>query len=93
MFNKIKYYYKLLNLYWDIKQISGVMVIATIGLVFATYTLRDLFPLLLLVTLWSTSSFTILHSWFTRIKPAIKEVEKEIKLEEKYSFMIKRFTK
>jgi archaellum biogenesis protein FlaJ (TadC family) len=31
--------------------------------------------------------------WFARIEPMIKEVKKEIELEEKYSFFINRFDK
>lgn len=91
---KIKYIFGMLNIYWDVKRIVQPLILMTLLLPFLIFISGDVaLPIAMISTVWLISIVVITISWFTHIRPAIKEAEKEIELEKKYEFFLQRFMK
>lgn len=89
---KIKYVFRLLSIYWNLKQMAMQLGFITCVIVLFSFLMKDVFVLLILLMLYGIQFVTFMHSWFYIIKPTDIEVKKELELEAKYSFLYRRFT-
>jgi hypothetical protein len=90
---KMKYIYEMLDIYWNLKRVMKEFTAMSLIMIIFSIFMKTLFPLVTLLVVFLAVLIQFTHSWFKVIKPTIEEVNKEIELEYKYKFILKRFTK
>ena len=91
--NRIKDIYTYINICWNIKEMSKHLIIMTLIIAVMMVAVGETFLLFALPVLYIVPTIFITIDWFTRIKPMVEEVKKEVEIERKYPFFLNRFNR
>jgi len=80
-----------LNLFWDLKELAIRLAIAGLAITIFSIVMKEIYFMLAFLGVLGVVSITLISTWFKQAKPLMNEVEKEIELENRYNWMLKRF--
>jgi len=83
----------MIDIYLGFKNIARDFAVVPIVCILLAITTKTMFPLLLLLMSVLAIIIVVTILWFAQIKPYVKEIEKEIELEDKYPFLLNKFIK